>query len=848
MKYIYLFIILFFYANTYAQINKTYSLGANKNITVNKMITTSDGGYLLVGSNNAANSTVITPYLKDDGVIIKLNATGVVTWTKNLANTAGTGGTADINRIERIKDVVQLPDGGYLICGDADQDPLNGKLQGFIIRLDANGNILNQKLFVNTQASTISGVNSQCGFLKILTLPTGISTTDVIISGSLYPSFSTDAFTYKNEGFFMRINFTTLNVVWTKVYTSSNRYWFTNSGSTIYNGQLYFSGTNCDMLKDGNNGFYIKGLKDLIKLDYNGNVLAAKTFSQGMADGDMVMFNNNIVVANHWFENYEVILFSVDKYLNLINNNNVVKPTKINMAGGTENIKMLVDNNRLKIFTNTYSTPILFDYFNGTFAANAFKSGSNGNTLKHIKLGDNYYSSAGNILKKGNNFLLAFNSTAYGPASTNFNNIFLGEFDPTKLSTCNYDRFQFATQPITVLQEDLQLTPQNFTNFNVVTNYFQSTTLPAITTTDASCAPCTSPELLLVPIRNIPYDFENIFFSQTTSQFLSSIKASLGTDWSVAASYASNNVNNVFGYYNQYTDITNNTNGNWMWGYNYNISNQTYNNNVWMINFSKNWSPLNTAPKSTICNFKNININETGNYLFGFDFGNIQFLILSGIIAFDIKLINSIGTTIVTKSYNYNWDGININYNWDGLNQNSATSGNFPTGSNATMLAPIITGFKDYNVVFNNIPIGVYGIELILTYNDGYTNHYAFDNFSLKKMCGTCQSYPGRPSSRMAKEEEEPITKLANQNELMVYPNPSNSIVNLKFALKEDENSNLYIVDYTGREVQSIVKNEVITAGEHQYQTDISNLSAGMYIAILETNGKRTMQKFVVQH
>ena len=82
----------------------------------------------------------------------------------------------------------------------------------------------------------------------------------------------------------------------------------------------------------------------------------------------------------------------------------------------------------------------------------------------------------------------------------------------------------------------------------------------------------------------------------------------------------------------------------------------------------------------------------------------------------------------------------------------------------------------------------------------------------------------------------------------MVYPNPSNSIVNIKFALTEDENSNLNIVDYTGREVQSIVKNEVITAGEHQYQTDISNLSAGMYIAILETNGKRTMQKFVVQH
>ncbi len=64
------------------------------------------------------------------------------------------------------------------------------------------------------------------------------------------------------------------------------------------------------------------------------------------------------------------------------------------------------------------------------------------------------------------------------------------------------------------------------------------------------------------------------------------------------------------------------------------------------------------------------------------------------------------------------------------------------------------------------MPTGTYSISFKLTYNDCQDGHlFAFDNFSLKKMCGACQAYPGRPSNRIAKEEE-PITKLSTQGEL----------------------------------------------------------------------------------
>ena len=82
------------------------------------------------------------------------------------------------------------------------------------------------------------------------------------------------------------------------------------------------------------------------------------------------------------------------------------------------------------------------------------------------------------------------------------------------------------------------------------------------------------------------------------------------------------------------------------------------------------------------------------------------------------------------------------------------------------------------------------------------------------------------------------------------YPNPFNPNTKIEFELPKNENVKLIIYDLLGREVNTLV-NDNLSAGKHEAVFDGLNLSSGIYFYKLETekfsqtkaNTKRTTKK-----
>lgn len=101
----------------------------------------------------------------------------------------------------------------------------------------------------------------------------------------------------------------------------------------------------------------------------------------------------------------------------------------------------------------------------------------------------------------------------------------------------------------------------------------------------------------------------------------------------------------------------------------------------------------------------------------------------------------------------------------------------------------------------------------------------------------------GVPSSVEQEDEAQPATFTLHQN----YPNPFNPVTLLRFELPVDGFVRLEIYDITGRKVSTLVQ-EVRMAGLHEVRFDASNLSSGMYMAVLtQMNYKKHIKMTVLK-
>ena len=130
-------------------INWNKLLGGTGNETVYSIQQTSDGGYIVSGSSTSSvNGNVTgTNHGSMDSWIIKLDATGNITWSRLL------GGVND----EEANSIQQTTDGGYIVSGyssssaDGDVTATNhGGNDIWVMKLDASGNINWNKLLGGT--------------------------------------------------------------------------------------------------------------------------------------------------------------------------------------------------------------------------------------------------------------------------------------------------------------------------------------------------------------------------------------------------------------------------------------------------------------------------------------------------------------------------------------------------------------------------------------------------------------------------------------------------------------------------------------------------------------------------
>ena len=84
------------------------------------------------------------------------------------------------------------------------------------------------------------------------------------------------------------------------------------------------------------------------------------------------------------------------------------------------------------------------------------------------------------------------------------------------------------------------------------------------------------------------------------------------------------------------------------------------------------------------------------------------------------------------------------------------------------------------------------------------------------------------------------IEEQALQNTLSVYPNPSSSVINIRFDNNRKTLSDIRILDLLGKEIFSYAMIDLSTTS---YQIDVSQLTGGIYLLEVKTDNGHINRK-----
>jgi Tfp pilus assembly protein PilV len=217
------------------------------------VIQTNDGKYLAVGYTNSKNGDVSSNHGKRDGWLIKVDSNGNTIWSKAF------GGTGN----DYLCNVRQTDDNGYVAVGyttsnDGDISGNHGNGDGWIVKVDSNGNTIWSKAFGGFGAEKLNSVyqTSDGGYIAV-------------------------GYTLSNDGWVIKVD-SSGNLLWSKAFGGSSSDILynviqTDDGGYIAVGNTYSN--NGDI--SGNHGGY-EGW--IIKVDSSGNLLWSKVFGGTSAE------------------------------------------------------------------------------------------------------------------------------------------------------------------------------------------------------------------------------------------------------------------------------------------------------------------------------------------------------------------------------------------------------------------------------------------------------------------------------------------------------------------------------------------------------------------------------------
>ena len=163
-------------------------------------------------------------------------------------------------------------------------------------------------------------------------------------------------------------------------------------------------------------------------------------------------------------------------------------------------------------------------------------------------------------------------------------------------------------------------------------------------------------------------------------------------------------------------------------------------------------------------------------------------------------------------------------------------------GTLATYTVPVVSGATSY---LWTLPAGAVAqgsstgnsISILWGTRGGTLAAKAVNN------CGTSGSRSVKVVISCSARPEAIVGSTDTQAE--VYPNPANAIANVRFFAKEKELYNLSVTDITGRKLLTDKLNSI--QGINQHSFNISRLSKGTYMIIIESVSKRQILKLNVQ-
>ena len=114
-----------------------------------------------------------------------------------------------------------------------------------------------------------------------------------------------------------------------------------------------------------------------------------------------------------------------------------------------------------------------------------------------------------------------------------------------------------------------------------------------------------------------------------------------------------------------------------------------------------------------------------------------------------------------------------------------------------------------------------------------------------------CESskYQANQSKHPRLADDTPATEKPTTSPIafQAYPNPFTNTFNIEFELETEGETSLVIYDALGRVVETVLMNDNVANGKHQYQINGENLESGLYYATLQHSGGTQTIKIMKQ-
>ncbi len=283
------------------------SLGGSGNDEATSIVQTDDGGYIVAGESNSNDGEVSGNHGGYDYWVVKLDASGGISWQKSL------GGSS----YDSANSIIQTSDGGYIVAGtssstDGEVSGNHGGNDYWIVKLDADGGISWQK--------SLGGSNHERAYSIVQTTDGGY-----VVAGE---SSSNDGEVSGNHGGYdywvVKLD-ASGGISWQKSlggssYDSANSIIQTSDGGYIVAGQAYSNNGNVSG-NQGNADYWV------VKLDASGGISWQKSLGGTADDFAYSIFqttdggyivagysnsNNRDVSGNHGNNDYWIVKLDVD--------------------------------------------------------------------------------------------------------------------------------------------------------------------------------------------------------------------------------------------------------------------------------------------------------------------------------------------------------------------------------------------------------------------------------------------------------------------------------------------------------------------------------------------------------